>query len=400
MKSRLAKLLPATIVLCAATAASAEDITIRMAAPDWGPTRFMQEHADASYKAPSGNSVKLEIDFIPWPNFFDRVNASLNSGEQKYQMIVSDSQWLGTFIEAGHFLKLNDYIEADPALQAIMADLHPALVSGYSTYPHVTSDKIAELGGYSPEVGYYGFPQFPDNYFTYYRTDLFCDEGESAAFEARYGKALPCAPSTWETVTWADWRNFGEFFTRSAGETLAGKTLESDVYGIAYQAGKPLDFSTMQINAFLWQHGGGIWDESQEPHAPVLGVVNSDENVAGLEEYLSLLAYAPPIATTGQMGIFEIQDLYMQGKIACANVLSDLYAMGVTECDNMLMLLGVSNQMTLKEREIVTPMVIKGFNDLALEAGTTVNGGQTVLNPWFIVGGVASSVVSNNEFVM
>ena len=46
----------------------------------------------------------------------------------------------------------------------------------------------------------------------------------------------------------------------------------------------------------------------------------------------------------------------MQGKIACANVLSDLYAMGVTECDNMLMLLGVSNQMTLKERGIVTPM--------------------------------------------
>ena len=30
----------------------------------------------------------------------------------------------------------------------------------------------------------------------------------------------------------------------------------------------------------------------------------------------------------------------IQGKIACANVLSDLYAMGVSECDNMLMLLG------------------------------------------------------------
>ncbi len=29
------------------------------------------------------------------------------------------------------------------------------------------------------------------------------------------------------------------------------------------------------------------------------------------------------------------------GKIACCNVLSDLYAMGVTECDNMLMLLSV-----------------------------------------------------------
>lgn len=38
----------------------------------------------------------------------------------------------------------------------------------------------------------------------------------------------------------------------------------------------------------------------------------------------------------------------LQGRIACANVLSDLYAMGVTECDNMLMLLGISNKMSEK----------------------------------------------------
>ncbi|KAK2083564.1 hypothetical protein P7K49_038800 [Saguinus oedipus] len=34
-----------------------------------------------------------------------------------------------------------------------------------------------------------------------------------------------------------------------------------------------------------------------------------------------------------------VEDPYMMGGIACANVLSDLYAMGLTECDNMLMLL-------------------------------------------------------------
>ncbi len=45
------------------------------------------------------------------------------------------------------------------------------------------------------------------------------------------------------------------------------------------------------------------------------------------------------------------------GKIACANVLSDLYAMGVTECDNMLMLLAVSTKMTEKERDVVIPLV-------------------------------------------
>lgn len=95
-----------------------------------------------------------------------------------------------------------------------------------------------------------------------------------------------------------------------------------------------------------------------------------------------------------------VDDPYLQGKIACANVLSDLYAMGVTDCDNMLMLLGVSVDMTAKEREIVTSLMIKGFNDLAKEAGTSVNGGQTVLNPWYIIGGVATSIASLSEFIM
>lgn len=303
-------------ILAGASALSAEEIIINMAAPDWGPTRFMQEYANQTYVAPSGNTVTLAIDFIPWPNFFDRVNASLNSGEEKYQMLVSDSQWLGTFIEAGHFLRLNDHIKADADLQAIMADLHPALVSGYSTYPNVPAAELESGGHWQEDVNYYGFPQFPDTYFPYYRNDLFCDEGENVAFTAAYGKALPCSSADWNAVTWTDWGNFGEFFTRSAGEKLAGEVLEQDFYGVAYQAGKPLDFSTMQINAFFWQNGGGIWDESQEPNAPALGVVNSAENIAGFEEYLRLLQYAPPIAQTGQMGIFEIQDLYMQGRVA------------------------------------------------------------------------------------
>lgn len=95
-----------------------------------------------------------------------------------------------------------------------------------------------------------------------------------------------------------------------------------------------------------------------------------------------------------------VEDPYMQGKIACANVLSDLYAMGVFECDNMLMLLGVSENFTYSQRQVVTPMMIKGFTDLCAEAGTSVNGGQTVINPWVIIGGVASAVCKKSEFIM
>ncbi|XP_019647454.1 PREDICTED: selenide, water dikinase-like isoform X2 [Branchiostoma belcheri] len=94
-----------------------------------------------------------------------------------------------------------------------------------------------------------------------------------------------------------------------------------------------------------------------------------------------------------------VDDPYMQGKIACANVLSDLYAMGVKTCDNMLMLLGVSNEMSDKERDTVVPFIINGFKDLAEEAGTMVQGGQTVLNPWLTIGGVATTVCPPNEFI-
>jgi len=96
----------------------------------------------------------------------------------------------------------------------------------------------------------------------------------------------------------------------------------------------------------------------------------------------------------------QVEDPYMQGKIACANVLSDLYAMGVTECDNMLMLLAVSTKMTEKERDVVVPLMMRGFKDCALEAGSTVTGGQTVMNPWCTIGGVATTVCQPNEFII
>ena len=94
-----------------------------------------------------------------------------------------------------------------------------------------------------------------------------------------------------------------------------------------------------------------------------------------------------------------IEDPYIMGRIACCNVLSDIYAMGVSEVDNMLMLLSVSQKMTEKERDLVMPRMIQGFKDCAQEAGTSVNGGQTVFNPWLIIGGVATSVCTTREFI-
>ncbi len=127
-------------------AVKAQDITINMAVPDWPPTRFMKEEFDRSFKSPSGKNVTLAMDFIPWPSFYERVAASLTSGEQKYQMIVTDSQWLGSFVEGGYYKDLTEDMKKDPELTAIMKDLHPVLVSAYSTYPHQTAKQLEEAG--------------------------------------------------------------------------------------------------------------------------------------------------------------------------------------------------------------------------------------------------------------
>ena len=90
---------------------------------------------------------------------------------------------------------------------------------------------------------------------------------------------------------------------------------------------------------------------------------------------------------------------YVQGLIGAANVLSDLYAQGVETCDFVLMLLAACRDMPEDDRTICTQEMVRGFRDNCLQAETVITGGQTVLNPWPIIGGVATSVVTGSELV-
>jgi selenide, water dikinase len=48
----------------------------------------------------------------------------------------------------------------------------------------------------------------------------------------------------------------------------------------------------------------------------------------------------------------NVHDPYLQGRISCCNVLSDLFSMAVTDIDVVLMVLAISNRMTETEREV------------------------------------------------
>lgn len=89
-----------------------------------------------------------------------------------------------------------------------------------------------------------------------------------------------------------------------------------------------------------------------------------------------------------------LEDPYLMGRVAAANVLSDAYALGVRHIDTMLMLLCAATDIHNAElRAAVAQLMMAGFVDGCALAGTEVTGGQTTLNPWPLIGGVAEAVV-------
>ncbi|XP_073976219.1 inactive selenide, water dikinase-like protein [Rhodnius prolixus] len=87
------------------------------------------------------------------------------------------------------------------------------------------------------------------------------------------------------------------------------------------------------------------------------------------------------------------------GQIACANVLSDLYAFGITSVDNLLMIVGLPWEMSSQERDVTLGLLRDGFKERATQAGATIRGGDTKFNAWLMLGGVATSIVKSPDII-
>ena len=121
--------------------AQAEDLTLCWAA--WDPANALVE-LSKDFEAKSGN--KMHFEFVPWTNFADRMLNELNSGGKLCDLMIGDSQWIGGSAEAGHYIKLNDFFDANGIK---MEDFVPATVVGYSEWPKNTPNYWAlpaELG--------------------------------------------------------------------------------------------------------------------------------------------------------------------------------------------------------------------------------------------------------------
>lgn len=280
MKTRLfAATALTTLSAMAATGARADELTLCWAA--WDPANALIE-LSKDFEAQSG--VKMNFEFVPWPNFADRMLNELNSGGQLCDLMIGDSQWIGLGAEAGHYIKLNDFFEANGIS---MDDFIPATVTGYSEWPKGTPN-------------YWALPAFGDVVGWTYRKDWFARPELQAEFKEKYGRGLGVP------ATLAELKDIAEFFQ---GREIDGTT----VYGAAIYTERGSEGITMGVTNVLYNYGFQ-YGKPENPYE-LDGFVNSTGAVEGLEFYKALYdCCVPPGSSNWYMS--ENIDAYKSGQVA------------------------------------------------------------------------------------
>ena len=259
--------------------AVADDLTLCWAS--WDPANALVE-LSKDFEKESGH--KMSFEFVPWPNFADRMLNELNSGGGLCDLMIGDSQWIGGAAENGQYIKLNDFFAKEGIS---MDDFIPATVTGYSEWPKGTPN-------------YWALPAFGDVVGWTYRKDWFERPELQKEYKDKYGRDLAVPKNL------AELKDIAQFFQ---DRQIDGKT----VYGAAIYTERGSEGITMGVTNALYNYGF----EYSNPAKPydLKGFVNSKEAAAGLEFYKGLYDTAtPPGSSNWYMG--ENIDAYKSGQVA------------------------------------------------------------------------------------
>jgi multiple sugar transport system substrate-binding protein len=259
--------------------ARAANLTLCWAA--WDPANALVE-LSKDFEAQSGHTMNFE--FVPWPNFADRMLNELNSRGKLCDLMIGDSQWIGLGAEAGHYVKMNDFFDANGI---DMADFIPATVTGYAEWPKGTPN-------------YWALPAYADVVGWTYRRDWFERPELQAEYKEKHGRDLRVP----ETL--AELKDIAEFFQ---GREIDGTT----VYGAAIYTERGSEGITMGVTNALYNYGF-LYENPEKPY-DMPGFVNSPGAVEGLEFYKALYdCCTPPGSSDWYMS--ETIDAFKSGQAA------------------------------------------------------------------------------------
>lgn len=280
-----ARLLTATAVgaVLSASVASAQSNELTLCWAAWDPANALVE-LSKDFEAQSG--IKMNFEFVPWPNFADRMLNELNSGGQLCDLLIGDSQWIGGGAENGHYIKLNDFFAAE---SISMDDFAPATVYAYSTWP-------------KGEPNYYALPAMGDANGWFYRKDWFERDDIKAAYKEATGADLREPQSQKELL------QIAQFFQ---GREIDGQT----VYGASIFTERGSEGITMGATGALY--AWGFKYENTPGSYDMEGAVNSPAAVEALEFYKELYKTATP---PGYDNAYMEQslDAFKSGQVAMA----------------------------------------------------------------------------------
>jgi len=259
--------------------AAGGELTLCWAA--WDPANALVE-LSKDFETQSG--IKMSFEFVPWPNFADRMLNELNSGGKLCDLLIGDSQWIGGSAENGYYVKLNEFFDK----QGIsMDDFAPATVHAYSTWPKGTPN-------------YWALPAMGDANGWVYRKDWFAKPELQAEFKSKHGRDL-APPKTWD-----EFKQVAEFFQE---REIDGKK----IYGAAIFTERASEGITMGATSALYSYGFKY--ENTSGKYDMEGAVNSADAVKGLEMYKSIYeCCTPPGYTDSYMG--EGLDAFKSGQVA------------------------------------------------------------------------------------
>jgi multiple sugar transport system substrate-binding protein len=263
----------------AQVAPTGKTITLCWAA--WDPANALVELAK-DFTAKTG--IGMRFEFVPWPNFADRMLNELNSRGRLCDLMIGDSQWIGGAAENNHYVKLNDFF----AREGInISDFMPATVTGYAEWPKGTPN-------------YWALPAMGDALGWTYRRDWFARPEIQAAFRAQHNRDLAPPRSQTELM------EIAKFFQN---REIDGKR----VFGAAIFTERGSEGITMGVANALYPFGFRYQDPAK-PYA-MQGFVNSAGAVRGLEFYRELYrCCTPPGYSNAYMQ--EGLDAFKSGQVA------------------------------------------------------------------------------------
>ena len=232
--------------------------------------------------------VSFSFAEAPFSDLFQKAATSLATKSQEYNIIISDSQWIGALAQPGWILKMNDLVASNPELNIDWYS--QVVVDTYMTYPDGTKN-------------IWGLPQEGDTIALFVRKDMLQDEKEKSAFQQKYNMKLPQTFEDFEDLTMDDFEKVAEFFTRP----------DQGLYGTAMQYSRVYDFVSCYLYPFMFSQGGEIWNQNT---GQIVDILNSDINAKAMEQMKSWLKYQPPGAVN--FGIAEEIDVFTQNKVFSA----------------------------------------------------------------------------------